>query len=140
MGNLCRSPMAAALFHAKVPAGRCSVVSSGLAAQPGRPLDPRVAAVLEKHGVPALTCAARMFDPAALGPDDLVLAMQRRHLRALRALVPEARARMHLLGRWNRSQEIDDPIAGTQDDIEKTFMLIEHCVSQWCAHDARLSA
>ena len=132
--------MAAALFHARVPTGRCSVVSSGLAAQPGRALDPRVAAVLEQHGVPALTYAARMFDPATLGPDDLVLTMQRRHLRALRALVPEARARMHLLGRWSRSQEIDDPIAGTHDDIEKAFTLIARCVSQWCAHDRRLSA
>ncbi|WP_447940717.1 arsenate reductase/protein-tyrosine-phosphatase family protein [Pseudoxanthomonas mexicana] len=140
MGNLCRSPMAAALFHARVPTGRCSVVSSGLAAQPGRPIDPPTAALLEKRGLPVLAPAARMFDPAALGPDDLVLAMQRRHLQALRALAPEARARMHLLGRWSRSQEIDDPIAGTQDDIEKTFTLIERCVSQWCAHDRRLSA
>ena len=139
MGNLCRSPLAAALFHARVPAGRCTIVSSGLAAQPGRTIDPRAAAVLGAHGLRPLEPAARAFDPASVGQDDLVLAMQQRHLQALRALLPSARPRMHLLGRWTPSQEIDDPIAGTQDDFERTFALIERCVSEWCAHDRRLS-
>jgi len=139
MGNLCRSPMAAAVFHARVPAGRCTVVSSGLAAQPGRAIDPRAATVLHAHGLRPLAPVARLFDPAAVGPDDLVVAMQRRHLRALRALAPDARARLHLLGRWMPSQEIDDPIAGTQEDFERTFALIERCVAEWCARDHRLS-
>ena len=140
MGNLCRSPMAAALFQAWVPAGRCIVVASGLAAQAGRPVDPGAVAVMEAHGLRALEPVARAFDPAAVGPDDLVLAMQRRHLQALRALVPDARARMHLLGRWARPHDIDDPIGGTRDDFEQAFAAIERSVNAWCAHERRLSA
>lgn len=139
MGNLCRSPIAAALFQARVPAERCAVVSSGLAAQAGRPVDAGTIAVLQAHGLQALAPTARPFDPAAIGPEDLVLAMQRRHLQALRALVPDARARMHLLGRWTRPREIDDPIGGTHDDFEQAFAAIARSVDAWCAHDPRLS-
>ena len=139
MGNLCRSPIAAALFHARVPAGRCRVLASGLAAQPGRTIDARAVAVLEAHGLRVLDPVARPFDPASIGPDDLVLAMQRRHLRALRALAPDARARMHLLGRWGISKEIDDPVGGTPEDFERAFAVIEHCVSEWCAREPRLA-
>lgn len=139
MGNLCRSPIAAALFQARVPAGRCTVVSSGLAAQAGRPVDPGAIAVLERHGLRALDTVARPFDPGAVGPCDLVLAMQRRHLQALRAQALDARARMHLLGRWTRPREIDDPIGGSDEDFERAFVAIARSVDAWCARDRRLS-
>lgn len=139
-GNLCRSPIAAALFHSRLPADRCRVLASGLAAQPGRSIDARAVQVLQAHGLHALEPVARAFLPASVGPEDLVLVMQRRHLRALRALVPAARARTHLLGRWGSPKEIADPIGGTREDFERAYALIERCVSEWCAREPRLTA
>jgi protein-tyrosine phosphatase len=139
MGNLCRSPMAAALFRARLPADRCAVLSAGLVAQPGRQVAPLAAEVLRVHGLAVPVEAPRQFDPAAVGDDDLVLAMQRRHVQALRALLPHARVRIQLLGRWTSPREIDDPMGGRVEDFERAFTRIAACVDQWCARDARLS-
>ena len=139
MGNLCRSPMAAALFRARLPADRCAVLSVGLVAQPGRQVAPLAVEVLQAHGLPVPVEAPRQFDPVAVGDDDLVLAMQYRHVQALRALVPQARARIQLLGRWMSPREIDDPMGGGVEDFERAFARIAVCVDQWCMRDRRLS-
>ena len=139
MGNLCRSPMAAALFRARLPADRCAVLSAGLVAQPGRQVAPLAVEVLQAHGLPVPVDAPRQFDPVAVGDDDLVLAMQYRHVQALRALVPQARARIQLLGRWMSPREIDDPMGGGVEDFERAFARIAVCVDQWCMRDRRLS-
>lgn len=140
MGNLCRSPIAAALFRARLSADRCAVLSAGLVAQPGRQVAPLAAEVLHAHGLPVPAEAPRQFDPAAVGDDDLVLAMQYRHVQALRALLPPARARIQLLGRWLSPREIDDPMGGTVEDFERAFARIAAGVDEWCARDRRLSS
>lgn len=139
MGNLCRSPMAAAVFRARLPVERCRVVSAGLVVPSGRPVAPLAVAVLRANGLPAPQAPPCRFDPATLADDDLVLTMQHRHVRALRALVPQARSRIQLLGRWMPQPEIDDPMGGDLADFERTFARIVECVDQWCARDARLS-
>ena len=139
MGTLCRSPMGAALFRARLPADRCAVLSAGLVAQPGRQVAPLAAVVLQAHGLPVPVEAPRQVDPATVGGDDLVLAMQHRHVRALRALVPQARSRIQLLGRWMPQREVGDPMGGGVEDFERAFAHIATCVDQWCVRDARLS-
>lgn len=140
MGNLCRSPMAAALFRARLPADRCRVVSAGLAVPAGRPVAPLTVATLRANGLPVPQASPRQFDPATVADDDLVLAMQHRHVRALRALAPHARPRIQLLGRWMPQREIDDPMGGGMEDFARAFAHIAACVEQWCARDARLAA
>jgi protein-tyrosine phosphatase len=139
MGNLCRSPMAAAVFRARLPAERCRVVSAGLVVPSGRPIAPLTVAVLQAKGLTVPEAPPCRFDPATLADDDLVLAMQHRHVRALRALVPHARSRIQLLGRWMPQPEIDDPMGGELEDFERAFARIADCVDQWCTRDARFS-
>jgi protein-tyrosine phosphatase len=139
MGNLCRSPIAAALFRARLPVERCTVVSSGLVAQPERTTAPLALQVLRAHGLPVPEMPPRRFDPASVGEDDLVLAMQHRHVRALRALAPQAHSRIQLLGRWTPQREVDDPMGGGVEDFERAFAHIAACVDQWCSRDGRFS-
>jgi protein-tyrosine phosphatase len=92
-GNICRSPVAERLTRAALgPAGPLDVVSAGLAATPGRSMDPSSAAALEELGgdpadFQATRLDATLLDSAALvvtmthAQRDQLLARFPRHLR-----------------------------------------------------------
>ena len=86
--NICRSPMAEAIFNAlasdaDVP---CEARSAGVAAFVGEPIAPNARTVLEDAGVRAGRHRARQVDKAMLREADLVLAMTPEHVAALHRL------------------------------------------------------
>lgn len=83
-GNICRSPMAEAVFRAHVTEagldGAVEVDSAGTDGwHEGEGADPRTLSVLEEHGYP-LEHTARQFRPAWFGRLDLVIALDAGHL------------------------------------------------------------
>ncbi|MDX3309035.1 low molecular weight phosphotyrosine protein phosphatase [Streptomyces sp. ME08-AFT2] len=107
-GNICRSPMAEAVFRARVAEagleGLVEVDSAGTGDwHAGENADPRALAVLEGHGY-ALDHTARRFEPSWFARLDLVIALDCGHLRALRGLAPtrEDAAKVRLLRSYAR--------------------------------------
>jgi protein-tyrosine phosphatase len=93
--NICRSPMAAALLGARVAERElpATVVSAGLL-EGGHERPPEVTAVLEDRGIALADQLSRQLEQADLQHADLVLGMERAHVRYSVLLEPEA---------WSRS-------------------------------------
>ncbi|MGC9498096.1 low molecular weight protein-tyrosine-phosphatase [Streptomyces sp. WG7] len=135
-GNICRSPMAEAVFHARVAdAGLDGLVEADSAGtdgwHEGEGADPRTMAVLEGSGY-GLDHTARRFRPSWFSRLDLVIALDAGHLRALRHLAPTEQdaAKVRLLRSYDPAadrQDLDvpDPYYGGVDGFEECLEMVE---------------
>ena len=126
-GNICRSPMAEVVARAVLERhGLDGVVvdSAGVGDwHVGEGADPRTVRVLQEQGYDGSRHRVRQFDPAWFDRLDLVVALDRGHERALRAMAPDeaARERVVLLRAFDDvavaagTLEVDDPWYGDQD-------------------------
>jgi protein-tyrosine phosphatase len=143
-GNICRSPMAEAVFRRYLDkaglAGLVEVDSAGLGGwHVGESADRRALAVLRARGY---TCdhRARRFDVAWFRDRHLLVALDDGHLRALRRLAPDqtAAGRIRLLrsfdpaaagptgsGHGGLDLDVPDPYYGYSADFEHCLTLIE---------------
>ncbi len=111
MGNICRSPMAEVVLRQKLAdhglSGRVSVESAGTGGwHAGEPMDPRARRTLADHGYDGSAHRAKQF---TFEDYDLVLAMDRDNLRALRSRVPEARLFRDFDPAASAGAEVPDP-------------------------------
>lgn len=97
--NICRSPMAEALFNALASdaGGPHRATSAGVSALVGAPMAPHTVEVLEEVGVYPPRHRARQADAAMIEASDLVLAMTPRHVAALRKLSEASAEKIHTL-------------------------------------------
>lgn len=113
--NICRSPMAAAIFGALAEemGVACEPCSAGTAALVNEPIASSARAALEEVGVYPDRHRARQVDGAMLEGADLVLAMTPEHAAALRRLSVSSRPKIHTLLGYARgvpdSEGIPDP-------------------------------
>ena len=110
------------------------VESAGLAAMTGYPIDPMAGLVLAEHGLTDTSHTARQITPELIGAADILLAMERRHVSAIRALVPRARGKTFLLGRWQGDCEIADPYGQSRPVFEQAYQRIDAAVTSWLSH------
>jgi protein-tyrosine phosphatase len=126
--NICRSPMAEAWIRAKHPCR--SISSAGVAALVGKPADPCAIHVMDSIGIDLSSHRARQLDEALCWKNDLILAMERAHVRAIEKQFPMARGKTYLLGHWSSSyQEISDPYQKPLFAFEASLHQIQDSVS-----------
>ena len=136
LGNICRSPMAEAVFrHLVAQAGLSDHIqadSAGTGAwHVGSAPDRRATAAASSQGV-ALSGQARRIEPEDFERFDLILAMDASNLRDLRALAgsPEERAKVRLLREFDpdsaggRDLDVPDPYYGGEDGFGTVFGLV----------------
>ncbi|UUU41022.1 low molecular weight protein-tyrosine-phosphatase [Streptomyces sp. NBC_00162] len=134
-GNICRSPMAEAVFRAHVAeAGLDALVevdSAGTGGwHEGDGADPRTVSVLEAAGYEQ-DHRARQFRASWFDHLDLVIALDAGHLRDLRALAPTAHdaAKVRLLRSYDPAPaaetDVPDPYYGSLDGFEECLELVE---------------
>ena len=138
-GNICRSPTAEAVLRAQASAAgvgsRIVVDSAGLGDwHLGQGADRRSLATLHAAGY-ELEHRARQFDPAWFATRDLIVAMDRSHLAALRSLAPDSAAasRVVLLRSFDPAVdrhevgglEVGDPYYGGPDGFGEVLAQIE---------------
>ncbi len=134
-GNICRSPMADVVFRRLVvEAGlddRIAVRSSGTGSwHVGEGADPRTVAALEVRGFDGSSHIAAQFAAEEFAELDLILALDRSHLSALRALAPDAAAegRIRLLRDFDPEPgdgEVPDPYYGEDARFGEVLAMIE---------------
>jgi protein-tyrosine phosphatase len=136
MGNICRSPTAEGVLRALVrDAGLEDCVeidSAGTGGwHVGSPPDERAAAAALRRGI-TLDGAARQVTPEDLGAFDLVLAMDRENLRALRAIAPRGlEDRIRLLREYDPAAvaagdlDVPDPYYGGERGFDDVLDLVE---------------
>jgi protein-tyrosine phosphatase len=150
-GNICRSPMAESVFRARVQEagldGLVEVDSAGTDGwHEGDGADPRTVTVLEKNGYDSAH-TARRFQPGWFARLDLVIALDRGHLRALRRLAPTPQDadKVRLLRSYTRPSpyrptptapharthsadgdlDVPDPYYGGMDGFEECLEMVE---------------
>ena len=139
-GNICRSPTAeGVLRHLAAKRGiadRVSVRSAGTHDyHAGEGPDPRAVKHAGRRGYDlsaqrAMQVAARHFHEF-----DYILAMDREHLRQLRAMAPkDAKARVGLFleasARW-KGEDVPDPYYGAAESFEHVLDMVEEAAERW---------
>jgi protein-tyrosine phosphatase len=132
-GNICRSPIAEKVFaHELERAGVTGVVvtSAGTGGwHIGDPADDRAAALLRAEGYPH-EHAARQVDEEQLAAD-LVVALDRGHLRTLRSMVADP-DRVRLLRSFDPASpdgaEVPDPYYGDEDGFVEVLGMVRAAV------------
>jgi protein-tyrosine phosphatase len=112
-GNICRSPMAAALLQHRLAAYEvdATVESAGLVTD-GQPASEHACSVLTEMGMDLSTHRSRRVDLDAVMRADLVIGMERAHVREVVTLSPPAFARSFTLKELVRRAERVGPRAG----------------------------
>ena len=135
LGNICRSPTAAAVMEHLVAqaglAGHVIVESAGTSGwHIGEGPDPRTAAEARRRGV-AMRHTAQQFTASDFARFDLVLAMDGDNRAALHDLArsPEAAAKIRLLRSFDPASApeaaVPDPYHGGRDGFRDVFDLVE---------------
>ena len=131
VGNICRSPMAEAMFQQRVPNARVQISSAGTHAMLSSTIDPLAQAVLLVNGVPAHKHRSRQIDRQMLHETELILVMEHRQTQSVLKLAPEVRGKTFLIGKWQHHMEIADPYRQQQLAFEQTYEQLSRCVDDW---------
>ncbi len=139
-GNICRSPTGEGVLRRLVQerglAERVHVRSAGTHDyHVGEGPDPRAVKHAAKRGYDLTALRASQVSERDFHEHDYILAMDRGHLRMLRALAPrEARARLGLFleasARW-KGEEVPDPYYGGVEGFELVLDMVEEAAARW---------
>ena len=135
LGNICRSPTAAAVMtHLVASAGltdRIVIESAGTGGwHAGDGPDPRAAAEARRRGVP-MNHAAQKFTARDFARFDVILAMDRENVSELLAIAPDPAdaGKVRLLRRYDPTAspnaEVPDPYYGGPDGFADVFDMVE---------------
>ncbi len=124
--NICRSPMAEAIFNALMENEGLTthVRSAGTSALTGRGLAPNASAALEEIGVYANDHRARQVSEALLEDADLILTMSSRHVEELGQIYG------NLSGRAYTLPEYTGGVGGIPDPYGHTMFAYRACARQ----------
>lgn len=134
-GNICRSPVAAALLARALP--EKVVSSAGLGAVVGEGVEPKARALAEAAGLEVSHHQARQLTPQMLSEADLILVMSEGQRQAVGRMAPEALGKTMRLGHWlggpqgARGTDIADPFRKSQEFFELIHSQLEAAVDAW---------
>ena len=135
VGNICRSPVAAALLAADMPDFK--VASAGIAAVVGKNVDPTAREVAEEAGVNIDEHVARQFTPEIGEQYDLILVLEAGHKREIERIAPQLSGRVMRLDRWTGDADIPDPYRRDRTVHESVFQRIREATAAWAARLSR---
>ena len=139
-GNICRSPTAEGVMrHLAKKRGLADHVRIESAGthdyHVGEPPDPRTLKHASKRGYDMSAQRASQVRPEHFETFDYILAMDRGHLRTLRAMAPEgAKAKVGLFleasGKW-KGEDVPDPYYGGVSGFEEVLDMVEEAAERW---------
>ena len=132
-GNVCRSPMAAALFNQLVlRAGENALYtarSAGTWSVDGQPASGFAINMMAERGLDLRTHRARTLTRQDLDDAVLIIVMTRGHRDALRAEFPEVRNKIHLMSELSgRVYDIADPYGGPLSEYRECARQLENLI------------
>lgn len=131
--NVCRSPMAAALFARALPGVR--VWSAGVEAMPGLPPDPLAADCMRALGLEIGEHRSQALAQWMLEAASLVLTMSERQRRAIVQRYPTATGRVYRL----LDEDVADPYRRGPAAYRSALERLQDGVERWSGRMARMS-
>jgi protein-tyrosine phosphatase len=140
LGNICRSPMAEAIFKHKVralgleevfEADSCGTGNYHIGSQP----DPRTIANANRNNVPIDHCARQLAE-GDLEDFDYILAMDANNLKNILRLSNAKRypERIFLLRDFDptmKGAEVPDPYFGKEDGFQEVYEILDHAMDKF---------
>lgn len=130
-GNICRSPLAEALFRLRFADDGIQIYSAGTAALVNYPADPQARIVALEHGLDISEHRAQQATLPLLTTMDLILTLDRTHSDWIQTRFPQLLGRTYKLGRWRNNLDIADPYRRPQEAFEESFAAISECTEDW---------
>lgn len=123
-GNICRSPFAEAICARSIGAER--VASSGLHGEGGRPSPAHIIEAALSHDVDLSRHRSRVFEPASIGDDDLLVVMDLENYAWVQRHAPALLPSTALLGLFGApgNIEVPDPYALDGERVDKVLQQI----------------
>lgn len=131
VGNICRSPTGEALLKSKLEGRDIQISSAGLGALVGKPVDSTAAQVMDAAGYQLPAHQARQLTTDMLRAADLVLVMEQKHLQSVHSILPEARGKTFLFGKWLDNREVPDPYRQQLPAFEHVFRILDEAADAW---------
>ena len=129
VGNICRSPIGEVLLQKHLP--HLEVNSAGIAALVGKPADPNSQAVALKDDIDLSQHIAQKLTSEMIAEHDLILVMEKGHIKAVTNLSPAARGKTMLFAQWNGQKEIPDPYRQSLEAFEFVYELMSESAEKW---------
>ena len=133
-GNICRSPMAEGMLKKNLPerlAGRVAISSAGTHALHGNMAQPHAIAVMQGFDIDITGHRARQLSGALVRSSDLILVMERFHLRLVRVRTMLSSAKVRMLTAFEANGEpydVPDPMGEPVRAYEASAAIIHNCV------------
>jgi protein-tyrosine phosphatase len=142
--NICRSPMAEAIFKSKVAgkenASGWRVESAGTWAAGGQPAAEFSRQVMQERGLDISEHRSQSITRGLMQSFDLILTMEKNHKEALRIEFPECAERVYLLSEMSGdSHDVDDPIGRFKADYQVAANEIDRLISEGFQEIERLA-
>lgn len=132
-GNICRSPVAAALLKRQLPSKQ--IRSAGLTAMVEHGADATAAEIAAADNLDLAEHSARQVTSEMIQWADLVLVMSEGQRSQVGRYTPEAMGKTLLLGHWLESpgqqKEIPDPYKKSRDVFEHVHKLMAQSIFLW---------
>ncbi|MFW6115870.1 MAG: low molecular weight protein arginine phosphatase [Chloroflexota bacterium] len=132
-GNICRSPMAAALLRRRLnddqERRQWRVISAGTWASDGRPASAYAIDEMSAREIDLGGHRSRRVDEGLMDQADLVLVMTQNHAEALSAAFPDHAHKVHLLSEMvGKTYNISDPYGGTRLEYARAAQELEQLI------------
>jgi protein-tyrosine phosphatase len=127
-GNICRSPLAAAMLARELP--HLDVTSAGTHALVGQPADPLITEIADADGIALTSHVATQLDASRAHAADLILTMTRAQTAWIESAWPATRGKVFRLCDEDR-EDVTDPYRRHRAVFDLAFAQIRNGVTQW---------
>jgi protein-tyrosine phosphatase len=135
-GNICRSPVAEAALKLNFP--NLDISSAGLHALVGHDVDSDSRAAAKELGLEFGVHAARQLDDQIGKLSDLILVLDRGHMREIHTRYPNLTGKCFLLGHYSKIKEVPDPYRLGLANHFRAVELILEATKDWTVQIERL--
>jgi len=129
VGNICRSITAERMLAKACPDLR--VESAGINALEGHAADEAMSETAAAGGVDLSGHVARQLTPEIAAEFDLILALEKGHMRVISEIAPTVSGKTMLLGQWLDTQEIADPYRHSREFYSLVFDQLTAASAAW---------
>ena len=131
-GNICRSPMAEAMWRHAFERGQTSrqVESAGLMALVGEPADPTAVALMAERGLDISGHRGRQAGEPMLSAAELILVMEKHQQGFVESTWPALRGRVFRWGHWENF-DVPDPYQRGEGAFRESLSAIDRGLVTW---------
>jgi|SaaInl8_200m_RNA_FD_contig_111_55515_length_3229_multi_3_in_0_out_0_4 protein-tyrosine phosphatase len=139
VGNICRSPVAEALFKQKLAEASLdiSVSSAGISAVTNSHPDPVCVNLMNRMGLDISNYRAKQLSNHLAEGSDLILVMKNTQIKAVTSAFFSAYGKVYCIGRWG-DFDIADPHGKRPEEYEKALALINRGIDDWLVKIKRI--